>query len=184
MNDELVAPLPRCDPSIEAGDADADAALLDALRPSIARMQRIALALAGNSADAEDLVAEALARILPRWRSHTIDDPAAYLKTTIVNLSTRRWRRRALSRSRDHRALDWLAAADDDPGRAALDRQVTLTAVRLLSPRRRAIVVLRYYDDLSLEQIANVLEINVGTVKSQLWRALEQLRLQFEGQGR
>jgi RNA polymerase sigma factor (sigma-70 family) len=58
----------------------------------------------------------------------------------------------------------------------AVERDRTLRAVMRLPPRRRAVVVLRFYDDLPEAEIAGLLGVSVGTVKSQLSRALEQLR--------
>lgn len=158
-----------------------DEALWVALQSSLPRVQRIALALTNDHDDADELVADAISRMLPRWRIGAIDDPAAYFKRTVVNLATRRWRRIALGRSRDHRAVEWTQAGGDLANKLA-ERDATLSAIRSLPARRRTIVVLRYYDDLSLEQIADLLEINIGTVKSQLSRALEQLRVALEGQ--
>ncbi len=160
-----------------------DDGLIAALRPALPRVQRIALALTNDPQAADDLVADAVTRILPKWRAGTVRDPGQYLKRVTVNLATRRWRRRALGRARDHRAIDWSPVAPDVE-RIVVDRDLTMRAIRALPPRRRAIVVLRYYDDLSLDQIAELLGIDVGTVKSQLSRALEQLRTTLEGQER
>jgi RNA polymerase sigma factor (sigma-70 family) len=128
-----------------------------------------------SAADAEDLVAEAIARSLPRWRTGQVGDVSAYVRRVTVNLASSRWRRRSLGRRRDHYALDWLPA-DRDPGSNLAERDLVLRAVMRLPVRRRAVVVLRFYDDLSESQIADVLDVKVGTVKSQLSRALEQLR--------
>ena len=76
---------------------------------------------------------------------------------------------------RDHLALDWLGTSPDLEAVAA-ERDRTLRAVMRLPVRRRAVVVLRFYDDLPEARIAEVLGISTGTVKSQLSRALEQLR--------
>jgi RNA polymerase sigma factor (sigma-70 family) len=78
-----------------------------------------------------------------------------------------------LSSARDHHAANWSATAD---GPDVEERDRTLRAVRALPARRRAVVVLRFYEDLSESEIARVLGISVGTVKSQLSRALGQLR--------
>jgi RNA polymerase sigma-70 factor (sigma-E family) len=158
-----------------------DAALLAALAPALPRLQRIALALTNDHHAAEDLVAEALARTLPKWRTGTIDDPAPYVKQVLVNLASRRWRRNTLGRQRDGHSVEW-TRPDVDAPTEIVERDATLRAIVALPPRRRAIVVLRYYDDLSLEQISELLGIKVGTVKSQLSRALEQLRGAFGGQ--
>lgn len=157
--------------------APADGDFVSLLAAELPRIQRIARLLVGDAEGAEDLVAEAIARTLPKWRTGRIDDGGAYLRRVVVNLAGRRWRRRVLARERDHRASEWSSqthGVDTDASIAERDR--TLRAVRALPPRRRAVVVLRFYDDLSEAQIAAVLGINVGTVKSQLSRALEQLR--------
>ncbi len=153
----------------------ADAEFIEILRPELPRVQRIARLLVGDADAADDIVAEAIALSLPRWRAGSINDCPAYIRRVVVNLSGHRWRRRALALRRDHSAIDWTrAAADTETATAERDR--TLHAVRRLPMRRRAVVVLRFYDDLSEAQIAEIMGINVGTVKSQLSRALEQLR--------
>ncbi|MGD9704261.1 MAG: sigma-70 family RNA polymerase sigma factor [Acidimicrobiia bacterium] len=152
-----------------------DFEFIEILRCELPRVQRIARLLMGDADAAEDIVAEAIARSLPRWRAGGIADGPAYLRRVVVNLCTRRWRRRALALRRDHLALDWIAPVPDSEA-AAAERDRTLRAVLQLPVRRRAVVVLRFYDDLSEATIADVLGISVGTVKSQLSRALGQLR--------
>ena len=79
----------------------------------------------------------------------------------------------------DHLALDWIGhSIDSEP--AAVERDRTLRAVMQLPVRRRAVVVLRFYDDLPEATIADLLGVSVGTVKSQLSRGLEQLRAALE----
>ncbi len=104
---------------------------------------------------------------------------AAYVRRVVVNLATRRWRRRALALRRDHHALDWIGHSFDAES-AAVERDRTLRAVMQLPVRRRAVVVLRFYDDLPEAKIAELLGVSVGTVKSQLSRGLEQLRAALE----
>jgi RNA polymerase sigma-70 factor (sigma-E family) len=155
--------------------ARTDADFVAVLADDLPRIQRLARLLTGQVEAAEDVVAEAIARSLPRWRTGQVHDLGAYLRTVVVNLSSRGWRRRLLASRRDHHSLDWLTVqADVEAGTAERDR--TLRAVMQLPVRRRAVVVLRFYDDLSEAQIAAVLGVRVGTVKSQLSRALEQLR--------
>lgn len=168
-------------PSLERGVAprdgarSPDAGFIEIVSAELPRIQRIARLLTGDADVAEDVVAEAIARSLPRWRAGGVDDPAAYLRRVVANLAARRWRRRALGRRRDHAALDWLTAGADAEA-VAVERDRTLRAVMRLPVRRRAVVVLRFYDDLPESRIAEVLGISVGTVKSQLSRGLEQLR--------
>lgn len=155
-----------------SGDDAGFVALLGEVLP---RVQRVALLLTGDRDVAEELVAEAVARTLPRWRSGDVVDVGAYLRTVVVNLASRRWRRRRLSAGRDHAALEWLPRPVDGDA-VVSERDAVLQSVWRLAPRRRAVVALRFYDDLSEAQIAEVLGVRVGTVKSQLSRALEQLR--------
>jgi RNA polymerase sigma-70 factor (sigma-E family) len=154
---------------------DADAAFIEVLRSGLPKVQRIARLMTGNADAAEELVAEAIARSLPRWRAGVVNDGPAYVLRVVVNLAGHRWRRRALGLRRDHAALDWMRPAIDTEASLA-ERDRTLQAVMRLPRRRRVVVVLRFYDDLSEAQIADVMGISVGTVKSQLSRALEQLR--------
>ena len=152
-----------------------DAAFTEMVGDELPRLQRISRLLVGSADDADELVAEAIARTLPKWRGGTIADPAAYLRRVLVNLTNRRWRRGRLGIQRDHASLDWLHPVADTEAQVS-ERDRTLRAVTKLPPRRRAVVVLRFYDDLSEVEIGAVLGIGVGTVKSTLSRAIEQLR--------
>ncbi|MCP3912655.1 MAG: sigma-70 family RNA polymerase sigma factor [Actinomycetia bacterium] len=136
----------------------------------------MARVLVGDPEDAADLVAEAIANTLPRWRAGQVRDVGAYVHRVTVNLAARRWRRRLLARQRDRTALEWLPVQRDLADDIA-DRDPTLGAVMRLPPRRRAVVVLRFYEGLPHGEIAKLLGIREGTVKSQLFRALEQLRI-------
>jgi RNA polymerase sigma factor (sigma-70 family) len=151
------------------------ARFVEAIRSELPRLQRIARLLTGDPHVADDIAAEAIARSLSRWRSGEIEDASIYLRRVVINLVSRRWRRAALAIRRDHLALDWLPHPQDIAA-ASAERDRALLAVMRLPVRRRAIVVLRFYDDMPLAEIADLLGINVGTVKSQLSRALEQLR--------
>lgn len=149
--------------------------LLVALGDELEALQRFALLLTGDSHAAEDLLADAIARTLPRWRAGEVRDVTAYVRRVVVNLAARGWRRRRISRDRDHHAVEWTTPALElDTG--VVERDRVWAAVLALPPRRRAVVVLRYYDDLSEPRMAELLGIGVGTVKSQLSRALDQLR--------
>ena len=158
-----------------------DLGFVEMLGSELPRLQRIARLLVGDADVADDLLAEAIARTLPKWRGGTIADPAAYVRRVLVNLTNRRWRRRRLSARSDHFALGWTLPTPDLSGETA-ERDRTLRAVHALPARRRAVIVLRFYDDMSESAIAGVLGISVGTVKSTLSRALEQLRGALEAQ--
>ena len=158
-----------------------DLGFVEMLGEELPRLQRIARLLVGSGEVADDLVAEAIARTLPKWRSGTVAEPAAYARRVLVNLAHRRWRRRRLSARSDHFALDWTTPSADHSADSA-ERDRTLSALHRLPARRRAVVVLRYYEDLPEVAIAEALGIGVGTVKSTLSRALEQLRAVLETQ--
>jgi len=161
-----------------AGPDDEFTALVGDRLPAL---QRVARLLVGGGDVADDLVAEAIARTLPRWRAGTVADPVAYLRRVVVNLARRRWRRRRLGIDRDRAALDWLPAGGDAEA-GVIERERVLRAVppapaaRAPARSRRAVVVLRFYEDLGEAEIAAALGVSVGTVKSTLARALGQLR--------
>ena len=135
-----------------------------------AALLRTAYLLTGQHDDAEDLVQVALVKAVPRWRRIS-DDPEPYVRRILLNENISRWRGR---RWREHPAdvLPESAVADPDLDR----REVMRRALLQLAPRQRAVVVLRYYDDLTERQTAELLGIRVGTVKSQSRDALTRLR--------
>jgi RNA polymerase sigma-70 factor (sigma-E family) len=142
------------------------------------RLLGFALLLAGDWQDAEDLVQMALLRAAGRWpvaRQH----PEAYTRTVLVNLARDRWR----ARRRRHPVtltgdLAQLSPADaGDTAAAVLDRQLLLRACRLLPVQQRAVLVLRFWEDRSVQETAAVLGCTAGTVKSHTHRALARLRL-------
>ena len=97
-----------------------------------------------------------------------VDDPSGYLYRSVVNGCGARRRHSGVV----HRALHLLASPDEVTSR--IDE--TWSALRHLPPRRRAVVVLRFYADLPLKDIAGVLGCSTGTVKSTLHRALADLK--------
>jgi RNA polymerase sigma-70 factor (sigma-E family) len=132
---------------------------------------RTAYLLTGSSHEAEDLVQAALLKCLRRWE--TIDDPLPYVRRVMTTLHISRWRR--------HRARELLTAIV--PDRRERDRTEDVTerhalhaALRRLPPRMRAVVVLRFWADLSEAETANVLGCSIGTVKSTASRGLARLR--------
>lgn len=137
-----------------------------------AAFYRTAYLLTGRRDEAEDLVQEALITVYGRWaRVRRMDAPDAYVRKVVLNsfLSERRTRTRRAGLGR-------LAPVRDD---AAADPTVGLDlwrGVRDLPPRQRAVVVLRYYQDLTESDTADALGCSVGTVKSQCHRALATLR--------
>ncbi len=136
---------------------------------------RFGVLLTGDRGHAEDLVQSALEKCWPRWSQ--IGDAAheRYVKAAMANLASSRWRRRRfrevpLGPPHDAR-LSGAGPADQQASRDELWR-----LLQGLTPRMRAVVVLRYAEDLSEAETARLLGCSVGTVKSQSSRALARLR--------
>jgi RNA polymerase sigma-70 factor (sigma-E family) len=129
---------------------------------------RLGLALTGNRHDAEDLVQTALMRTALRWSS--VQEPAPYVRRTMVRLHIN-WRSRLRARLSSEPLPDLPAPPVDSDTRLVVWR-----ALAALPPRQRAVLVLRYYEDLSEADIAATLGVSRGTVKSTTSRALEKLR--------
>lgn len=126
-------------------------------------MVRLAFVMVDGAA--EEVVQDAFAKVYERWG--TIDRPPAYLRACVVNGARDVLRRRRLAVWR---------RPEPSPAAADLAADHLLDALSVLTPRRRAAVVLRYYEDLSEGEIAAVLGVRPGTVKSLLHRSLLQLR--------
>jgi RNA polymerase sigma-70 factor (sigma-E family) len=134
---------------------------------------RLAFGLTGDRWTAEDIAQTALARAYVSWRRVSrADDPDAYLRRILVNASNRRFRRRRVT----EQPGDLPEVAVEGPADLVGERAALLAALRQLPPRQRAVVVLRYWDDLTDAQIAATLGCSPGTVRSQLSRALVTLR--------
>jgi RNA polymerase sigma-70 factor (sigma-E family) len=136
-------------------------------------LQRFGFLLTGDWGLAEDLLQTALARAYPRWSRIAGDSPEAYVRKIMVNTWSSWWRRRwrgelPASTLPDTAGPDQYAEADC--------RQAVTAALAGLPPRQRAVLVLRYHQDLSEQQVAALLGISAGTVKSQAARALARLR--------
>ena len=137
---------------------------------------RLAYGLTGDRWLAEDITQAALATAYAAWwRVRRADDPDAYVRRILVNTSHRRFRRRRVSEQAREPA-DLPDGSVADPSDLIGERSVLLAAVRQLPPRQRAIVLLRYWADLSDAQVADTLGCSPGTVRSQASRALAKLR--------
>jgi RNA polymerase sigma-70 factor (sigma-E family) len=162
--------------NLMAGNDDEDA-FAEYAAGALARLRRIAYLLCQDWHRAEDLTQIALTKLYVHWRrASAADNLDAYVSAILMNayLSEQRtsWRRRTHVFAD---AADLLPPAADAeaPPEDALDLRA---ALRTLPPGRRAIVVLRYYCDYSIDQTAQLLGCSAGTVKSQTSRALTQLR--------
>ncbi len=140
-----------------------------------ASLLRTARLLTGDAHAAEDLVQAALVRVYLRWgRSAGWESPQAYARKAVVNLYAT-WRRRRwhteVVRPEGDRTADGQDMAGSAEARLELAR-----ALATLPRAQRAVVVLRFYEDLSVEQTAELLGCSPGTVKSRTSRAWERLR--------
>ncbi|MGW5556669.1 SigE family RNA polymerase sigma factor [Micromonospora sp. NPDC003944] len=134
------------------------------------RLLRAAYLICGNQHQAEDLLQDALLKLALRWSSVRNSDPSAYVRAILYRDSVSWWRRRR---------REWLSAAPPDQVAHDRDGALRLTmheALGLLPPRQRAVLVLRYYEDLTEVATAEALGVTVGTVKSQCHAALRRLR--------
>ncbi|MFJ5290405.1 MULTISPECIES: SigE family RNA polymerase sigma factor [unclassified Streptomyces] len=127
---------------------------------------------AGDTHLAEDLVQETLSRVYVHWkRVARADSPAAYAQTILVRTSLTLRRRRSSGERPTGHLPDSAAAGPD----AAL-RLTLLDALGQLPPRDRAVLLLRYWEDRSIEETAKMLKLSSGAVRSQGTRALNRVR--------
>ncbi len=152
---------------------------------STASLLRTAYLVTGDTGQAEDLVQESFFKIARRWaRVVSMENPRGYARRIVINLalddSRRRSRHRAELAGRAHPVRSpsrpWEAQVTGGAVAAADDRLELVRALGELSPRQRAVLVLRYFDDLTESETASTLGCSVGTVKSTTSRALEKMR--------
>ncbi len=142
---------------------------------------RTAYLIAWDEAEAEDLVQECLLKVARRWpRVRSMDQPRAYARRILINIATDGARGRARRRVELDPPPPGVAERSVDP-LAALETHVELVeALGQLPPRQRAVLVVRYFHDLTEAQAAEVLGCSPGTVKSNASRGLARLREVFE----
>lgn len=162
-----------------AGRGPEDPGFRDYVTSRSGSLLRMAYLLTRNQADAEDLLQAALAKTYLAW--DRIEDRAAvdgYVRRAMVNTHISWWRRR-------RRVEEY--PTDDIPDQAVADHSVdselhdaVQRALERLPSRMRTAVVLRYYEDMTEAEIAEVLGISQGTVKSTVSRAVAKLRIDAE----
>ena len=142
-------------------------------------MVRLAYGLTGDQGHAEDVAQAAFARAYASWaRVRRSNDPDAYVRQIVVNENRNRFRKRRVPERLDG-ALPETALIDvpwTDVTREYDERSALIAALQRLGPRQRAVIVLRYWMDLTEPETAVALNCSVGTVKSQASRALATLR--------
>ncbi|KQW48700.1 hypothetical protein ASC77_08155 [Nocardioides sp. Root1257] len=135
-------------------------------------LARTAYLLTGDVHLAEDLVQDTLARVAQHWRK-VGEEPDAYARRVLHNLAIDRWRRRSVRPREVGGAHPEIGATGPDVERRLLLRDALLR----LTPKQRAVLSLRFYEDLTEVQTAAVLGCSPNTVKSQTRTALERLRV-------
>jgi RNA polymerase sigma-70 factor (sigma-E family) len=141
------------------------------------RLLRTAYLLTHDRALAEDLVQTSLAKAWFAW-ARIDGQPDAYVRRVMVNTYSSWWRRRWNGEQATADLPERAAAAGHRPEDVRVDDRTDLwRALARLPRRQRAVVVLRFYEDLSEIETAEILQCSVGTVKSQASRALAKLRI-------
>jgi RNA polymerase sigma-70 factor (sigma-E family) len=136
-------------------------------------LSRHAYLLTGDHQLAEDLLQSALASTFRHWRRLRDDNPEAYLRRAIYHQHVSWWRRKRVP---EHLTAQPPGGTQGDPAEAAVLRLTLAQALSRLSAKQRAVVVLRFYEDLTEAQAADVLGVRVGTVKRHAHDALRRLR--------
>ena len=144
---------------------------------NVEQLLKTAYLITWDAGEAEDLVQECLFKVARRWpRVRRMAQPRAYARRILVNPACDGARGRARRRGE----LDRAAAVPEGPARDLLARLETraelVDALARLTPRQRAVLVLRYFNDLTEAQTAEVLGCSPGTVKSSASRGLARLR--------
>ena len=168
--------------AIGSANADRAAAFSDLAERHLAESYRLAALILGDRADAEDATHDAFVGAWKSWGS--LRDPArfeAWFGRILVNVCRDR-----LRRSRRHGVTDLsdellAAPANGDIAAAAADRDAVGRGLARLDPDRRIVLVLRYYRDLPVEEIAARVGVPAGTVKSRLHYALRDLGVALDG---
>ena len=176
---------------ISSSDA---AAFEEFVRAFSDRLVRSAYMLTGDVGEAEDMAQTALMRTARHWRKAR-RQPYAYARATVINLARDRWRR--LARRPEEYATDvgelrnTAGLASDATGVGGLrvsqdefdrvvERDAIIQAMKRLTPQQRAVVVLRYLEDMSVQETADALGCATGTVKAHTARALERLHTEMQ----
>ena len=136
------------------------------------KLKRLAILMTGEPDRAEDLTHDALLRTYKAWHRIKRDDPGPYVRQALVNGCRNHLRRRA---------IEWRKAPDPvadypDASPSLIEALRVSAALSTLSPVRRAVLLLRFYEDLPEAQIADMLDRPLNTIKSDIRRALAQLR--------
>ncbi|MFZ2016961.1 MAG: SigE family RNA polymerase sigma factor [Nocardioides sp.] len=157
-----------------------DAAYVEFVAASQQRLRRTAYLMTGDWQAAADAAQEALVRVYVAWpRLERSGGLPTYARRALVSAVIDAGRRRSTRERYEGRSPP--ATERSDPAEGVVDRRLLLDALNALAPRQRACVVLRFFDDLSVADVAEALGCSEGTVKSQTSKALDNLRRSLGG---
>lgn len=151
--------------SAVSGPTDRHGELASLYEAHRARLVRLAFLITRSASVADEIVQEAFLKLHQRW--HEVSDPAAYVKQVVINEAKGELRRRDIERRRAKPVPEQILPPEVDE---------MLTMLDGLSHRRRVALILRYYEDLAIEDIAVLMDCRPATVKSLIHRGLESLR--------
>lgn len=155
--------------------AEADDEYVEFVRGRGQSLLRAAVVLTGDQGLAEDLVQSALARTHLAWsRLKDTGNAEAYARRVMYRLQVDWWRRKRFRESPSASLPD--VAGSGDFADSVVARDAVAKALLLLTPKQRAVIVLRFFEDFSEAETASVLGCSLGTVKSQTFKALAKLR--------
>jgi RNA polymerase sigma-70 factor (sigma-E family) len=135
--------------------------------------RRIGYALCGDWVEAEELAQAAFVRVYARWSAVRVATTGAYLRTVLTRLFLDSGRR---GRARERSTAELPELPVEAPLGRVEERMLLVAALQAVPPRQRTVLVLRFVQDLSIEQVAEVMKCSAGTVKSQTARGLDTLR--------
>jgi RNA polymerase sigma-70 factor (sigma-E family) len=170
-------------PAVAPHRASAGVAFDEWARSSGPSLLRFARLVTGNSPDAADAVQDALVAVYPRWRRLCADDAQdGYARRVIVNRNISWWRRSG----RRERLSDRVETSERSPDHATAlsDSAEARDLLAALPPLQRAAVMLRFYDDMSFAEIAEILGCRESTARSHVHRALAALRRRLTPESR
>ena len=153
------------------------------------RLVGLAYAMTGSKADAEDLVQDTLATVITKWsRVSQAENIDAYVRRTMINTLISKKRRKWTTEVVSHEVVtaDWSQPESVGVAHGVADREAVLALLRQLPDRQRAVMALRYYEDLPDATIARLLECSEQAVRSAAHNAMKSLRRLVpaqEGQG-
>ncbi len=138
---------------------------------------RLAALLVGRGEPARDIVQDAFVRLHVRW--HSVRDPSAYVRRSIVNGAASHHRRRGRRATTSVADVEQTIAAAGRPLPTTTDYDHTLATLSVLTPRQRAVVVLKFYEQRTEDEIAELVGCRPGSVGPTLQRALDRLRAEY-----